>query len=255
VLKSGYGKFIAIVSISTFVLAISPANAARQQSKIVLTVFAASSLSETFTEIVRTFHRKNPGISIKFSFLASSVLASQLAEGAPADVFAAASQKDLTAAGNSVLSSRVFATNKVVLVYPSRNANLVTSFEDLNKPSVKWIQCASSVACGAVTNSALAQLGRLRSKPVSFEPKVASVVSKLLEGEVDAAFIYHTDFVTNRKLLREVPFPNEINSSTKYPIALVAGGKHKAESRKFVDQVLSDSGQKILRTAGFGKPS
>jgi molybdate transport system substrate-binding protein len=255
VLKSGYGKFIAIVSISSLALAGSPVHASKQQSKIVLTVFAASSLSETFTEIGRIFHRKNPGISIKFSFLASSVLASQLVEGAPADVFAAASQKDMAAAGSSVLSSRVFATNKVVLVYPSRNANLVTSFEDLNKPEVKWIQCASSVACGAVTNSALSQLGRVRSKPVSYEPKVASVVSKLLEGEVDAAFIYHTDFVSNRKLLREVPFPNEINSSTKFPIALVASGKHKAESRKFINEVLSGSGQKILKTAGFGKSS
>jgi molybdate transport system substrate-binding protein len=245
--------FLALASMVAIAPTLSPAQASQVRPKAVIIVFAASSLSDTFSQIGENFRKKNPYISIKFSFLASSVLASQIAAGAPADVFAAASPRDMADAGRSVMQSKVFASNRIVLAFPRRNSNLVSSFKDLNKSKVKWIQCAPSVACGSATSFALSKLGEVTSKPVSYEPKAASVVSKLLDREVDAAFIYHTDFVANRGQLHEVAFPTGINSSTQYLIALVAESNHKVEAQKFIKEVTSRTGREIMAAAGFGK--
>lgn len=228
---------------------------ASARPKVTLTVFAASSLSSSFTQIAALFQRDNPTISLRFSFLASSVLASQLVEGAPADVFAAASSKDMRLAKSKVLEPQIFATNTIVLAFPRSKSRLVSGFSDLNKKSVKWMQCDPSVACGVATNAALKFLGTVITKPVSYEPKVASVVSKLRDGEVDAAFIYLTDYLANRSVLRAIGFPKARTAMTEYPVAIVAGGKHRAESAKFVAEVLSKRGSGILTAAGFGKAS
>ncbi|MBC7464034.1 MAG: molybdate ABC transporter substrate-binding protein [Actinobacteria bacterium] len=230
----------------------SPAVSATTKQKVSLTIFAASSLSGTFTKIGALFERDNPGISLKFSFLASSVLASQIADGAPADVFAAASSPDMMRAKKLVLAPKIFATNTIVLAHPRSNRDLVATFSDLNKKSVKWVQCASTVACGVATDSALKSLRIVITRPVSYEPNVASVVSKLLAGEVDAAFIYHSDYLANRNKLREVAFPNPLAATTNYPIALVRQSKHRVASQKFLIEIFSPRSRKILSTAGFG---
>jgi len=231
----------------------SVAPSAEAKPKITLTIFAASSLSSSFTKIGTLFQRDNPGVALKFSFLASSVLASQIADGAPADVFAAASNSDMQGVKDQTSKSRIFATNTIVLAYPRGRKGPVTTFSDLNKKDVKWLQCAAAVACGVATNAALQSLGKVKTKPVSYEPKVASVVSKLLDGEVDAAFIYHSDYISNKDLLREVAFPDPRSASTNYPIAILRESRHSLESQKFVTEVFSNRSRKILMNAGFGK--
>lgn len=236
----------------TALSSLSPASSATSKSKVTLTIFAASSLSDSFTKVGALYQRDNPDISLKFSFLASSVLASQIADGAPADIFAAASIGDLKNVKKLTFQPRIFATNTIVLAYPRAGRGLVTTFSDLNKNAVKWVQCATTVACGVATNSALKSLGTVRSKPVSYEPKVSSVVSKLLDGEVDAAFIYHSDYVSNKKLLREVAFPNPRSASTNYPIALIRESRHQVESQKFITEIFSSRSRKVFASAGFG---
>lgn len=245
-------SLLCLVAITALIGVGSPAFGATTKSKVTLTVFAASSLSTTFTEIAARFQRDNPSISLRFSFLASSVLASQMNEGAPADVFAAASIRDMSQVRSKVLDPAIFATNAIVLAFPRSKLSLVSSFADLNQKSVKWLQCAPSVACGAATETALKSLGTVFTKPVSYEPKVASAVTKLLAGEVDAAFIYRTDYLVNRKVLRAIAFPDVKSALTEYSIAVVAGGMHREESQKFVAEILSHRGSAALAAAGFG---
>jgi len=253
--QKGSRAICAALVIAPLFIPSSPSMATPPKKKVALTIFAASSLSESFDSLGKIFVRENPNVSLKFSYLASSVLASQIEEGAPADAFAAASPRDMSIAGRDVISPRVFASNKIVLAVPKGAKGEVSTVSDLNTPSVKWIPCSPSVACGATTSAALNSLKSVTSKPVSYEPKVASAVSKLLDGEVDAAFIYHTDYVSNRTVLREILFPKAIEASTKYPIGVVRRGQHKIESQRFVNLILSARGQKVLAAAGFGKAS
>lgn len=225
--------------------------APKKNEKATLTVFAASSLVQTFTSIGKQFETKHPGVTVIFSFLASSTLSTQLQAGAPADVFASASITDMASAKAIVPESTLFAANRVVLGTPIGNKFHINKIVDLNKPGVKWIQCAHVVPCGAAADAALAYEGRITSKPVSLEPKIASVVAKLVVGEVDAAIIYHTDYIANRTLIKEIRFKGVEAATTRYPIGVVKTSSQSALAKSFVDTVLSAYGRKILAEAGF----
>jgi molybdate transport system substrate-binding protein len=221
--------------------------------KVTLTVFAASSLGQTFSRIGKTFEKQNPGVSVQFSFLASSTLATQLNADAPVDVFASASVSDMDLVRNRMSDVALFASNRVVLATPRVNRIHINKIVDLNKRGVKWIQCAHVVPCGAAADAALISNGRISSKPVSLEPKVSSVVAKLVNGEVDAAIIYHTDYVANKAVLREIRFADIEAASTHYPIGIVKASKQEALAKRFEAFVLSAYGRKILIEAGFGQ--
>lgn len=223
----------------------------KQNSTSTLTIFAASSLGQTFSTMGKAFEAKNKGVSVQFSFLASSTLATQLNAGAPADVFASASLSDMAAVKLLVPDTTVFAANRVVLATPRGNSFHINKIIDLNKHGVKWIQCAPIVPCGAAADAALTSEGRITSKPVSLEPKVSSVVAKLVNGEVDAAIIYHTDYVANKSVLKEIRFKSTQAATTQYPIGVVKTSTQQASAQRFVEMVLSAYGRKILAEAGF----
>lgn len=242
--------------ISLFSTIVGPAQATLNRSeKVTLTIFAASSLGQTFTTIGKEFETKHPGVTVQFSFLASSTLATQLLAGAPADVFASASLTDMASAKTIVPVSALFAANRVVLATPRNNRFHINKIIDLNKQGVKWIQCAHLVPCGVAADAALGYEGRITSKPVSLEPKVASVVAKVVSGEVDAAIIYHSDYIANRYVLKEIRFKGVQASTTQYPIGVVKLSYHRELAKSFVDMVLSAYGRKILAEAGFIRAS
>ena len=251
-------SFIAISLSALMVLVISsllltPSSAETKRTRETrLTVFAASSLSKVFSELAKTFESENPLIKIRFSFLSSSVLASQLVAGAPADIFASASRSDMRTAGARMIWPKRFASNRIVLAVNKSSNVKISKLEDLNRSGIKWIQCSRSVACGKATDSALREFKLINSNPVSLEPRVASVVTKLLSKEVDAAFIYHTDVVENSSLLKEMSFPDKKSGRTVYEIGAIRGSKSLSQSRKFIDFVLSPPGQKMLFHSGFG---
>jgi molybdate transport system substrate-binding protein len=246
------GRSISIaVAILALVAAPSQASFTRGGSAT-LTVFAASSLGQTFATIGKTFEKRNPGVNVQFSFLASSTLATQLNADAPADVFASASVSDMELAHSRMSEVALFASNRVVLATPRVNRIQINKIVDLNKRGVKWIQCAHVVPCGAAADAALASDGRITAKPVSLEPKVSSVVAKLVNGEVDAAIIYHTDYLANRTVLKEIRFADKEAATTRYPIGIVRASKQKALAKSFVTLVMSSYGRKILAEAGFG---
>lgn len=203
-----------------------------------LTVFAASSLTETFTLIGKQFEKSHPDVSVRFSFSSSSTLATQLKAGAPADVFAAASLSDLTGSYSKFLS------NYVVVAVP-RDSKL-TELSDLIK--YKWIQCAQVVPCGAAAQRALNAEGLTFGDPVSYEPKVSSATAKLLQGEVDAAIIYNSDVVSNKDKLKKIDFSNRKAATTEYGIQL----RNKTRiATEFIQLVLSKENSKLFLSKGF----
>lgn len=219
---------------------------------ITITVFAASSLTDSYTDLAKTFMKAHKNWKISFSFLASSTLATQLNAGAPADLFVSASPIDMVLAKSRVTSPIDYVANRVVLAY--KTSGKVKSFADLNKTGIKWIQCAHEVPCGMAADSALKAEGISTIQPVSYEPKVSSAVTKLVSGEVDAAIIYHTDVLANSKLLSEVAFANRDSAITVYQIGLVSKSRHTAVTKIFLKFLLDKSSMALMKDRGFEIP-
>lgn len=217
-----------------------------QAPQVNVTVFAASSLTSTFTELGAAFEAKHSEVNVIFSFGASSTLAEQIAAGAPVDVFASASKKSMDAVAREIPNSSIFASNRVVAAFPA--AKPLNAISDLDKESVKWIQCDHQVPCGAAADAALSAEGISRS-PVSLEPDVKSVVTKLIAQEVDAAIVYITDVIAAGKNIMSLEFRDAANATTSYPIGVTKSANSSAQL--FVDYVLSIEGQKVLTDAGF----
>lgn len=222
-----------------------------------ISVYAAASLKATFTELARTFEAENPGTRVTLSFAGSSDLASQISQGAPADVFAsadAANMKKLQDAGLADGTPRNFATNTLAIAVPPGNPASIGSLKDLARPGVKVVICASQVPCGAAT-AKVAQAAGLTLNPVSEENAVTDVLGKVTSGEADAGLVYGTDIKAAGAKVAGVEFPEARNAVNTYPIAGVASGRNKATAQAFLDLVTGADGQKTLAAAGFGPPN
>jgi molybdate transport system substrate-binding protein len=219
-----------------------------------ITVLAASSLTETFTELGQQFERQHPGVTVKFAFDSSATLAQQATQGAPADVLATADTTTMDSAKAAQASTpRVFATNVMVLATPAGNPAHVTAFSDLDKPSVTFVTCVPTAPCGKIAQALLDQ-DHVTGTPVSQEIDVKSVLAKLTEGEADAGIVYTTDAVAAGDQVKTLPIPGSAEQVTSYPIVTLTQSKHADLARAFVDLVTGPAGQKTLRRAGFGKP-
>lgn len=220
-----------------------------------LTVFAAASLAGTFTELGRLFQTAHPGSHVVFDFGASSTLAQQIDSGAPADVFASASSKNMAAAraAGAVDPPTTFARNEAeVAVYPGSRRK-VSGLADLAARGVSVALCQPEVPCGALARTVLSRAG-LRVSPVTQGLDVKAVLATVASGEVDAGIVYVTDVQAAGRAVQGVPIPGGLNASTSYPIATVTAGPHRALARAFLDLVLSAAGQRVLRQAGFSGP-
>lgn len=221
-----------------------------------LTVYAAASLQKTFTELGDRFESAHPGTTVTFNFAGSSDLVTQLQQGAPADVFASADEKNMTKATDDKLidgTPVVFASNTLQIVVPPGNPAEVTSFADLSAPGLKLVICAPQVPCGSATKKVSEAQG-ITLKPVSEENSVTDVLNKVASGEADAGLVYRTDVQGAGARVVGVSFPHADKAVNRYPIALLAGSDHPELAREFVALVTGAEGQKVLSTAGFGKP-
>ena len=220
-----------------------------------ITVFAASSLKEAFTTIGQQFEAAHPGVKVTFSFGASSTLATQITSGAPADVFASASTKNMqqvVTAGDA--SSPVnFVKNVMEVAVPPSNPGHVTSVNDLAKSSVKVALCQPQVPCGTVAAKVFAN-AKITVKPVTLQPDVKSVLTQIELGNVDAGMVYVTDVNAAGAKVKGVPIPDSVNASTEYPIATVSKSANMATAQAFVAYVLSPAGQSVLTADKFEKP-
>ena len=220
-----------------------------------ITVFAAASLKETFTELGKQFEAAHPGDTVKFSFGASSALATQINSGAPADVFASASPKNMNqvvTAGNAS-NPQDFAKNVMEVAVPPSNPAKVTSVNDLAKSSVKTALCQPQVPCGVVAAEVFKN-AKITVKPVTLQPDVKSVLTQVELGNVDAGMVYVTDVMAAGAKVKGVTIPASENASTLYPLAALRHSQEEAIAQAFVAYVLSPTGEQVLKAAGFQQP-
>jgi molybdate transport system substrate-binding protein len=221
-----------------------------------VTVFAAASLTGTFTRLGKDFEAANPGTTVTFSFAGSSALATQINQGAPADVFASAApsnMKVVTDAGNAAGEPTVFVKNQLVIAVAKGNPKGVQGLADLSEDGVKVALCAEQVPCGAAAKKALAA-GGVTLTPVTLEQDVKAALSKVTLGEVDAALVYRTDAKAATGDVDAVEFPGSAQAVNDYPIVVLKDAANPAGARAFVDYVLSDKGRTVLTEAGFQAP-
>jgi molybdate transport system substrate-binding protein len=220
-----------------------------------ITVFAASSLMGTFTELGKQFEAAHPGVSVKFNFGASSTLSTQITSGAPADVFASAApaNMDTVVKANDASSPTNFAKNTAEIAVPPSNPGSVTTLDDLAKSSVKVALCQPQVPCG-VTAHKVFKKANVSVKPATLEPDVKSTLTQVETGNVDAGVVYVTDVKAAGAKVKGVTVPADDNASTEYPIAALTNSKESATADAFVAYVLSPAGQSVLTAAGFEKP-
>jgi molybdate transport system substrate-binding protein len=220
-----------------------------------ITVFAAASLTGTFTQLGKQFQSAHPGDTVKFSFGPSSGLATQITSGAPADVFASASPGTMgtVVSAGDASGPQNFAKNIMEVATPPDNPAKVTSVNDLAKHSVKVALCQPQVPCGEVAAEVFKNAG-ITVKPVTLQPDVKSVLTQVETGNVDAGMVYVTDVMAAGSKVNGVTIPAGDNASTLYPIATITSSKEKSIADAFVAYVLSPAGQSVLTAAGFEKP-
>lgn len=221
-----------------------------------LTVFAAASLKDTFTELGNRFQADNPGVTVTFSFAGSSDLAQQIVNGAPAEVFAAASDatmKTVTDASLTAAPPKIFATNVLQIAVGKGNPKAVKGFADLAGRDLKVVVCAPQVPCGAAEQKVEKATG-VTIEPVSQESDVKSVLSKVASGDADAGLVYVTDVASSKGTVQGVDFPESAQAKTNYPVAVVKNAKQADLGGAFIALVNSEIGKKALGAVGFGSP-
>ena len=218
-----------------------------------LTVFAAASLTDSFTELGSDFTAAHPGVAVVFSFAASSDLAAQIQDGAPADVYASADTINMDKAGDLVNTPQIFATNALTIAVAPGNPEHITGLADLARKDLKVVLAAPEVPVGNYANEILDRAG-VAVKPVSLEANVKGVVTKVALGEADAGIVYVTDVSAAKGDIDGVDIPESQNLIASYPIATVVASKSPENAQAFVDFVLSDAGQQVLASYGFLPP-
>ncbi len=214
------------------------------------TVLAAASLTKVFPEI-------DP--SARYTFGGSGELETDIEQGAPADVFAAASPKQPAAllAKGLVDKPVEFATNTLVLIVPKSNPAHIKSVYDITKPGVKLVICNATVPCGDYARTAFENLGittAAMKNVVSQTTDVTQTIAQVALGQADAGFVYITDAKAANGKVAVVRLPAKAKPGTEDFITIVKAGKNRAAARAFVAQVLSPAGQAKLHAAGFGRP-
>lgn len=229
----------------------------------VLTVFAASSLTEAFEEIASVVEGQHPGVLVRLGFDGSSTLATQILQGAPADIFASADENQMRVvleAGLTVGEPRVFASNRLVVI--TAEGSPVTSPEDLAEPGVLVVLAAPDVPVGRYAREALEKMNgrygadfseRVLANLVSEEANVRQVALKVELGEADAAIVYATDAAVLEGVTA-LDIPDDLNVRGTYLVAALRESSQPELARAFVDVVLSDRGQAVLAARGFGAP-
>jgi molybdate transport system substrate-binding protein len=220
-----------------------------------VTVFAAASLTESFGALGRRFEAAHPGVTVRFNFAASSALAESIAQGAPADVFASASAKNMdpvVKAGHAA-EPKTFAKNVMAVAVPPANPAGVAALADLAEPGLKLALCQQQVPCGTVAKQVLDK-AKLTVRPVTLGADVKAVITAVQLGEVDAGMVYKTDVLAAGTKVKGIEIPAEQNASTSYPIATLTEAPNAAAARAFVEYVLSADGGTVLAGAGFAGP-
>ncbi|WP_316298253.1 molybdate ABC transporter substrate-binding protein [Clavibacter michiganensis] len=221
-----------------------------------LVVQAAASLTGSMDEVARDFESVHPGVTVTVSYGGSSTLAQQIVQGAPADVFASASDATMTTvvdAGETAADPRVFARNALEIAVPPGNPGRVAGLADFADPARTLALCAPEVPCGAAAAQAFAAAG-VTPQPDSLEQDVRAALTRVELGEVDAAVVYETDVRAAGDEAEGVPLPDEVNATTDCVVAPLAGSASPALAAAFAEYVAGDDARAEFQAAGFRAP-
>lgn len=230
--------------------------AGSQQISGTVTVFAAASLTETFTELGKRFEAAHPGVKVVYSFGASSALAEQINQGAPADVFASAAPKNMQQVrdkGEVTVEPVTFVRNRLEIAVPKGNPGKITGLADFGKTEPKLALCAEQVPCGAAAKTVFEAAG-VTPQPDTREQDVKAVLTKVTLGEVDAALVYRTDVKAAGDKVEGIDFPESTKAVNDYPVAPLAHAPNAAAAAAFVEFVTSDQAEQVFDSAGFDTP-
>jgi len=239
--------------------------AAGQERHETITVFAAASYTEAFTELGRRFERSHPGTTVVFNFAGSQVLLQELRHGAAGDIFAPASPAAMKEAmeGGYIDTATVFTlcTNRLVVVLPADNRAGIGSLRDLAGKNIKIVLAQKEVPVGAYAAEVIAKCGRkfgeeyagrVAGNVVSYEENVKAIVGKVRLGEADAGFVYQSDAATDSlHTLRSLEIPPELNVTAVYPIGMIGPAGARTTATAFLDFCRGPETGKILRRFGF----
>lgn len=228
-----------------------------------LTVYAAASLTDAFTEIGEAFEAENPGVTIAFNFGGSQNLRTQIEQGAPADVFASANMREMDALVAQDLveetAPEIFLTNRLVVILPEENPAGIASLEELARPGLKLVLAAEEVPAGRYARDILEHLNaafgadygdKVLANLVSNEDNIRQALTKVQLGEVDASIVYVSDAVAVPEL-RRIEIPESINVIAEYAIAPLVETEDKELAAEFITYILSPRGQATLKKWGF----
>jgi molybdate transport system substrate-binding protein len=235
-----------------------------------VTVFAAASLTDAFTEIGQSYHTNHSDTNVSFNFDGSQILQTQIENGAYVDVFASASNSQMNALKNEGYMNNstvnIFAQNKLEVIIPNGNPANITTMSDLAKPGVKIVIGTQSVPVGNYTLQVLAKMAndtpygpeyrnRVIANVVSQEPNVNNIVTKVALGEADAGFVYQSDVPLKQKdLVDKIIIPDRYNVVAQYPIGILKQSKDPVLAEDFINYVNSPAGQAVLQKYGFIVP-
>ena len=222
-----------------------------------ITVFAASSLTSSFKDLAKQFEAAHADTSVKLDFDSSSVLVTQIENGAPADVFASADTKNmqkLQSKGMVTGTPSVFAKNRLEIAVAPKNPKQVATVADLAKPGLIVVLCASEAPCGKYADQLLKQ-DKVTVSPKSREIDVKSTLAKVELGDADAALVYVTDAKAAKGKVDGIPIPNDQNVVATLPIAALKNTKNAALAQAWVDFVTASASENTLQTQyGFLAP-
>ncbi|GAA3557482.1 molybdate ABC transporter substrate-binding protein [Kribbella ginsengisoli] len=217
-----------------------------------ISVFAAASLTGTFTQLGKDFEAAHPGVKVVFNFAGSSALAEQINQGAPADVFASAAPKNMDQVTDKGTPT-TFVKNELEIAVPKGNPGRITGLKDFTDKNRKIALCAAEVPCGAAAGKVF-EAADLTPAPDTLEKDVKAALTKVSLGEVDAALVYKTDVLSAKDKVEGIEFPEASAAINDYPIATLTKAKNADGAKAFVDYVLSPAGTKVLTDAGFEGP-
>ena len=228
-----------------------------------LSVYAAASLTDAFTEIGKAFEAQQADVTVVFNFGGSQNLRTQIEQGAPADVFASANIKEMdTLVANGLIAAdapKIFLTNQLVVILPKNNPGEIVSLKDLCQPNLKLVLAAEEVPAGRYARQVLENInskfgadykGKVLANIVSNEDNIRQAVTKVQLGEADASIVYVSDAVAEPDLQR-IEIPVDANVLAEYPIAPLIESEHPDMASQFIAFVLSSDGQSILKKWGF----
>lgn len=220
-----------------------------------ITVSAAASLTAPFTTIGEHFMEANPGTEVTFNFDSSGTLATQVLDGAPADVFASADAADMAELTDADLIAgepEVFARNRLAIVVKKGNPTGVKTLADLATGTVSL--CGTEVPCGRYADQILSEAGvTIPESSVTRGQNVKATLAAVAEGDADAGIVYLTDITGD--MVEAVEIPEDGNAIATYPIGVIAASANAATAEAFLAYVLSDDGQAVLEEAGFLPPA